>query len=255
MMDQTDTPAATTIDAKAVGAVGPPLYGRLMKAIATGHTFGNRVRMIKLPLIFTDPQLYAAAIGQFFWLTETLEIALARYADHPMIQRIQDLGLVVTPGFAADLKQMHGANWRDKVERDRTSATSAYCEIISCASPVELVAAAFILYGALVVGGGKQTQAKVRKVFPQYDHNLFDVADDIKVARQRFKSTFTAIGREWPEHFQTLECEAARFMALNNTVVLSIRCWGRRATAVTVGVFAASLALVLARRWTKGTMV
>ena len=44
--------------------------------------------------------------------------------------------------------------------------------------------------------------------------------------------TFTAIGREWPEHFATLEAEAARFMQLNNTVVLSVRCWGLKATAI-----------------------
>ena len=26
---------------------GPPLYGRMMSAIASGHTWGNRVRMLK----------------------------------------------------------------------------------------------------------------------------------------------------------------------------------------------------------------
>ena len=41
---------------------GPPLYGRMMKAIQSGHSFGNRVRMLKLPLIFLEEQLYAGAI-------------------------------------------------------------------------------------------------------------------------------------------------------------------------------------------------
>ena len=62
--------------------------------------------------------------------------------------------------------------------------------------------------------------------------DMYHYADDMKSARQLFKNTFTAIGREWPEHFATLEAEAARFMQLNNTVVLSVRCWGLKATAI-----------------------
>ena len=42
--------------------------------------------------------------------------------------------------------------------------------------------------------------------------------------------------------------EAARFMALNNTVVLSIRCWGRVATAWTVAVTASIAAAIAAVR-------
>ena len=101
---------------------------------------------------------------------------------------------------------------------------------------------------ALVVGGGKQTQRKVRSVLPACEHRLFDVAEDMKDARQRFKNTFTAIGKEWPQHFATLEKEAARFMALNNSVVFSIRCWGRVASAWTLGVAALAVGSVAAVR-------
>lgn len=31
---------------------GPPLYGRMMSSIASGHDWANRIRMVKLPLIF-----------------------------------------------------------------------------------------------------------------------------------------------------------------------------------------------------------
>eukprot|EP00966_Prymnesium_polylepis_P268541 6203793-Prymnesium_polylepis.2 len=65
----------------------------------------------------------------------------------------------------------------------------------------------------------------------------------MKVARQTFKNTFTAIGKEWPEHFETLETQAARFMALNNGVVLSISCVGRRATAAVASVAVAAAAV------------
>ena len=229
---------------------GPPLYGRMMKAIASGHSFGNNVRMLKLPLIFAESGLYAQAIAQFFWLTETLEARLEEHASHPMVVKVRSLGLVVTPGYAADLNELLGNEWREAATK--TTATLKYIRVLEEAEPVSLCAAAFILYGALVVGGGKLTQQKVRKVLPECEHRLYDVAEDMKAARRDFKAVFTQIGKEWPEHFSTLESEAARFMALNNTVMLSIRCWGRVATAwtlaVTASIAAAIAAVRLARR-------
>ena len=100
----------------------------------------------------------AGAIAQFYWLSESLETALARHAEHPMVARVRELGLEVTPGYASDLEQLYGPEWREKATRARTASTLAYQETLAAATPVELVAAAFILYGALVVGGGKQTQ-------------------------------------------------------------------------------------------------
>ena len=53
----------------AVHIGGRPLYGSMMKSIDAGHTFGNRVRMVKLPLIFLDEERWAGAITQFFLLS------------------------------------------------------------------------------------------------------------------------------------------------------------------------------------------
>ena len=49
---------------------GPPLYGRMMKAIASGHDRANAVRFLKLPFILTEAKLYAGAIAQFYWLSK-----------------------------------------------------------------------------------------------------------------------------------------------------------------------------------------
>lgn len=165
-----------------------------------------------------------------------------------MVARVRELGLAVTPGYASDLEQLYGTEWRKKAERARTSSTRAYQEVLAAATPVELVAAAFILYGALVVGGGKQTQAKVRKVLAGCDHRLFDVADDMKAARMAFKNKFTAIGKEFPEHADALVAQAARFMALNNGVVISITCVGGR-VATGLGVAGAVIVALGAAVW------
>ena len=64
---------------------------------------------------------------------------------------------------------------------------------LQAAEPVSLVAAAFILYGALVVGGGKMTQAKVKKIFPRCDHKLFDVRDAVKEQAQSMGAEFLEV--------------------------------------------------------------
>ncbi len=58
---------------------------------------------------------------------------------------------------------------------------------------LELIAAAFILYGALVVGGGKKTQEKVSRIYPDCEHALFDVRedDDMLKARKAFRQLFS----------------------------------------------------------------
>ena len=241
----------TTADSVPIGhRDGPPLYGRMMSAIHSGHSFGNGVRMLKLPLIFVEEALYAGAISQFYLLTRALEAALEKHQKDPMVAKVRKLGLVVTPGYESDLRELYGGadDWQERAESECTRATRDYVSIVEGSEPVDLVAAAFILYGALVVGGGKQTQAKVRKVFPGCTHALFDVGDDMKALRTEFKSTYTAIGKEWPEHFERLEAQAARFMSLNNTVVLSVKCWGRRATAVALGAAAVGVIVVAAFR-------
>ena len=162
---------------------GPPLYGRMMKSISSGHDRANRMRMLKLPLIFTEQKLYAGAIAQFYWLSDALEAQLQRHADHPMVAKVAELGLCVTPGYASDLKELYGEGWREVALAARTPATASYVAVLEAADPVSLVAAAFILYGALVVGGGKATQAKVRRVLPGCEHRLFDVAEDMAAAR------------------------------------------------------------------------
>ena len=59
---------------------GPPLYGRMIKSISSGHDRASRMRMLKLPLIFTEAKLYAGAIAQFYWLSAALEAQLRRHA-------------------------------------------------------------------------------------------------------------------------------------------------------------------------------
>merc|ERR1712083_85259 len=68
------------------------------------------------------------------------------------------------------------------------------------------------------------TQRKVRKIFPSCQHKLFDLSEDIVELRRQFKEGFTQLGNSHADMQDALVSQAARFMALNNTVVLSIQC-------------------------------
>lgn len=231
-----------------------PLYGRMMLAIHGAHNRGNWVGNIKLPMLLTDTQLYAGAIAQFYWLTAALEAKLDEHADDPLVQRILALDLRNTGRYEADLKELFGADtWLRKATDARTGETESYIKVLNKSSPVELVAASFILYGALVIGGGKATQRKVRKVFSSCEHTLFDVADDMKTKRQEFKATYTKIGVDYPEHADALVTLARQFMSRNNRVVLSVRFlphwWWRTAVAAGAVAFAAvAVAAMSAKR-------
>lgn len=77
------------------------------------------------------------------------------------------------------MKELYGAEeWVAKAEAARTSATAAYVAELQTAVPVSLVAAAFIIYGALVVGGGKQTQLKARRQPPSRLARTLDASAD-----------------------------------------------------------------------------
>lgn len=216
-------------------------YGSMMKAIKQSHSTGNMIRMLKLPLIFTDHRLYAGAIANFYWLTMTLETCLDRSeAQEPggLVAEVRRGlgGMRLATGYEADLAELLGEDWQALAARARTRETEAYCVALESAGALELVAATFILYGALVVGGGKSTQRKVRKIFPSCEHQLFDVAENMAAARKQFKAAFDSFGEAHPEQQEALSREAARFMAMNNTVVISIRClpywWWQAATAL-----------------------
>ena len=123
---------------------GGALYGKMMLAIRGSHSWGNRVRMLKLPIILTDAKLYAGAISNFYFLTRALERALDAPGakDHPILVPVRALGLKLTAGYGNDLRQLFGKEWEADAARARTAATDAYVATLDKADPVQLVAGA-----------------------------------------------------------------------------------------------------------------
>jgi len=97
-------------------------------------------RMLKLPLILTDANLYGGAIANFYWLTKALEKELDKEKENEVVKKVRALGMQLSAGYEADLKQIFGADWEAAATRARTSATDAYVATIEKADPVQLVA-------------------------------------------------------------------------------------------------------------------
>jgi len=220
----------------------------MMKNIHSRHERGNSVGFLKLPLIFTDPKLWAGAIGQFYVLTKTLE----DIEGGEMLQFVRR-SLSHKPlaqGYASDLQQLLGTGWESEVMATmQTDATREYVEKMKRADDCSLCSAVFILYGALMIGGGKATQRKVKKIpaLRHCDHVLFDVEMS---AKARFRSTFDALAEKWPGEIDKLAQEARNWMDMNNKVVISVKCtpwWAYHAVTAAVG-----LAGVAGYFWLKG---
>ena len=220
------------------------LFPRMMLEIKQAHHVGNTIRMWKLPLILLDSLSYGGAIAQFYWLTKVLESCLDAHKDAPILARVRGLGHRIAPLYEADLAELFGGAWAEAARSARTPATDAYCRVLESSTPTQLVAASFIIYGALVIGGGKATQRKVAKVFRGCRHALYDVADDMLTARTAFRECYNATGAENPEAFDELVAEAGKFMARNNEVVVSVRVtpfwWWRVAVVAAAATVAAA---------------
>jgi hypothetical protein len=144
------------------------------------------------------------------------------------------------------MDRLFGSQWKAKVNIAKSSATEKYICDINNATDVELCSIAFILYGALVVGGGKSTQKKAKKVIKNCDHVLFDISDNMLQSRKNFKGTFRGLGERYPQHFDEFVKNAQRFMGQNNRVVLSVRClpfWWLKAVGI-IGTLAVGVGFV-----------
>ncbi|GMH64664.1 hypothetical protein TrRE_jg6727, partial [Triparma retinervis] len=200
----------------------------MMAAIRGPHDRGNLLGFLKLPLIFTSPHLYAGAISQFYILTSLIESGTLAGAG-PMFDLVMSrMNLQpLSPGYESDLLDLLGPSWSSiSLETMEIEATSSYASQLSSADDCSLCAALFVLYGALVVGGGKQTQRKARKVpmLRGCRHKLFDVDEDMMKARARFRSAFDELFEEYPEEREKLVGETRRWMDMNNRVIFGIEC-------------------------------
>merc|ERR1719272_884916 len=128
-----------------------------MDTIRHSHTVGQALRTAALAAgVMTDATCYAELLSQFYVTTNVLEERLhSRKENSKVISQIAELGYHFKTGYEQDLKALVGDDWKTIVSNEfMTEPAKKYIEQLQQANDVELVAASFILWGPLVIGGG-----------------------------------------------------------------------------------------------------
>jgi hypothetical protein len=155
------------------------LFRACMKAIRSAHFRANRIRaVLTVAGLFTDKIIYTQVLSLFYVLTRELEIKLqVESKTNEICRKIVDLGYHFTDQYENDLEFLYGTSqWKDLVEdlvqRNR-KAFEYRDKIRNSYHGHELAGVAFVLYGALIIGGGAAAKPRIEKRFGSLAVHIF----------------------------------------------------------------------------------
>lgn len=233
------------------------LFRACMQAIRSAHFQSNRFRAVLVVAgLFSDKAIYREVLSIFYTVTRELETALEKEKGDEICQKLLSLGYHFTPQYENDLACLYGSlNWKEQVDAvvSRNQAAVEYRDKIkNMKTGAELAGAAFVLWGALIIGGGAAVAPKVKKYGAV---NLFqDVTGPGREDRKRnFIQTWDSLADKSSENFNEIVKSSKACMQCNNNVLSSLArnpWWFPYAVSVVVGI--ASVAVVMIhRKWTK----
>lgn len=233
---------------------------KCMKAIREAHFRANRIRgLLTIAGLFSDRFVYREVISMFYVVTEALEVALLAKefskndVDAAVCRAVLALGYRFTKAYEKDLAFLFGNDndWKTQVEKvvRKYPFVREYTQFIqSMESGEELAGAAFVLWGALVIGGGAVAQPRVEALCGKEATHLFaDVTGPGRTARKaRFSETFDSFSSS------TMIVETARTcMQYNNDMLGSFKrnpWWLKYLMTVVVGVLAVGVGVLVLLR-------
>jgi len=259
------------------------LFKQCMDEIKSSHGVGQALRSAALAAgALSDIHSYAELLGQFYVATKALELRIDEILkseeemdlnsknDSPKSEKLSKLKLVrslgysFSGGYESDLKFLLGENWRSKVKEMTTDPAKEYIQRIQGANEIDLVAAAFILWGPLVIGGGAALKPRVKKSFGEGATNVFkDVVGTANGGRserrRKFIATYDGLrDGEINDEEEKMYCEAVvkacgEYMSMNNAMMLSVKkspWWSKYVWACVVTIFALGASRMLKGRAT-----
>jgi len=157
------------------------LFQASMKAIRKAHFQANRLRaFLTLTGLFTDKRIYREVIAIFYLLTNELETKLQVYAKQgdAVAQKIQALGYQFSKGYEQDLKYLydHDEDWKEHAQKalQNNAAAVLYLSYLQHATTShDLAGAAFVLWGALIIGGGAVAMPRVKSAYGEDATHLY----------------------------------------------------------------------------------
>lgn len=225
------------------------LFRACMDAIRSPHTLGQTLRNAALATgLLTDRNCYAELLGQFYVATASLEKRIdelllqseqdkdQKTSSYLLLRQVNGLGYRFTQGYERDLEFLLGSdNWRKILNSWTTKPALEYARELEVADESKLVAAAFILWGPLIIGGGAALKPRVEKSFGSGATNVFkDVIGPSGGGRAGRRSKFIEVfdqlldseaisDEEKKELFDSIVGHAAKCMAKNNEMMMAVR--------------------------------
>lgn len=202
-----------------------------MQAIRSAHVESNRVRMVLTVIgLFTDKIIYTEVMTIFYTLTKELESKLEekKKDDDAICRTILTLGYNFTPGYEKDLTFLYGSSdWKEQAKDifAKSPAAVSYLRWIQRAkSSAQLAGAAFVLWGALVIGGGAVARPRVAAAFGEEATHVFrDVTGPGREQRKRdFVEAWDALAVKDSQHFIETVQASQQCMQANNDVLGSV---------------------------------
>ena len=155
------------------------LFRACMDAIRKSHTLGQSLRNVAIATgLLTDRDCYAEMLGQFYVVTVSLEKRMDELVSNEgnpasLVKKIQKLGYSFQAGYESDLQELLGPDWKETVSTWTSEPAKRYIRRIHAADDAECAAAAFILHGPLIIGGGAALKPRVEKAFGKDATNVF----------------------------------------------------------------------------------
>lgn len=261
------------------------LFRGCMDTIRTSHTIGQSLRSAALAAgLLTDAKCYAELLGQFYVVTAALESRMEELLDEDgprghdrltLLAKVKSLGYSFKLDYERDLHSLLGPKWNTTIQSWTTEPAKRYIQRLESATHAECVAAAFILHGPLVIGGGAMLKPRVEKAFGEdathvfesvigakrggrsgrrrefielYD-TLLDDADETatesRVENSESRYNGNAVDSSQDARFKAIVEACGEFMQLNNEMMLAVRQapWWRKYVA------ASAMAAVSALIW------
>ena len=245
------------------------LFRACMDQIRSSHTIGQSLRSAAIAAgLLTDAKCYAELLGQFYLTTAALERRMEELlsaenndtsdddgSNYSLLAKVKHLGYSFTHGYEQDLNALLGPNWKEIMQSWTTEPAKQYIQRLETASDIECVAAAFILHGPLIIGGGAALKPRVEKSFGEDATNVCKgVIGTAKGGRSARRLEFvmlydTLLENEESNYnestrnnnsrdarFTTIVEACGEFMQLNNAMMISVRQapWWRKYVAASV---------------------
>jgi len=234
-------------------------FRAMLDQIRQGHSIGQSLRAAMFAAgLLTDRNCYAEVLVQFYLATRSLEKRMDDESTKDngagFLAPLNALKFRFTADYEKDLSILLGNTWPSRCQELASPPARAYETAIAEGNEESVAAAAFILWGPLVIGGGPGLRRRIAKAFGNEVTNVFNQITGVDLARMKeaFIACFDDLVQDGDDVRRSqLVDGAGRFMELNNELMRSVKVqpwWLKRLYQVAGFVVLASAGIALWRQ-------